>query len=97
MKVFFTRQAERNLEEIADWIAQNNPDAAERLIAALRSKALALGSMPRAFPVVDLGPGGEYRRRIHRRYLILYRVSERVEIIGFVHAARDYLDLFRMP
>jgi len=86
--------ARADLEEIWFYIAQDNPDAADKLIRALVSRFVTLASMPlmgrqreelssnlRSFPV--------------GRYVIFYRPMENgVEIARVLHGARDFPPLF---
>ena len=49
MKVIFTKQAENDLEQIADFIALDNPIRALSFIKELEQKSLAIADMPKAF------------------------------------------------
>ncbi|WP_271299827.1 type II toxin-antitoxin system RelE/ParE family toxin [Sphingomonas sp. CV7422] len=94
MTVRFTDHAERELEEIGDFIARDDPWAAGGFVAELRAKCLDLGDFPRRFPIVRQAWGTGIRRRIHKRYVILYRIDDdAVVILHIVHSARDYGDL----
>jgi len=89
MRVTIRRQADRDLDGIFDWIARDNPAAAERHVGRLVAAALALGDFPERGP---LRPEiGERERSLAvGRYVILYTVGgETVEILRFVHGARD--------
>ncbi len=91
MKVVFTLEAIRGLEAIGDFIARDSPRRAITFTNELREKARALANAPRAFPFVFRFEHLGIRRRIHRDYLIFYRVHEnRIEIIHILHGARDY-------
>ena len=91
MKVVFTRRAEATLEQIGDYIAQDNPGRALTFIRELRDKALGLADMPHAFPLVPRYEPQGVRRRVHGNHLILYVVREdRITIIAFAHGAQDY-------
>lgn len=83
-------KAEADLGEIGDYIAQDDPDAAVRLVESIRDRFRKLGDFPamgrargriapgmRSFPVGD--------------YLIFYRIVKPagVEIVRVIHAARD--------
>jgi len=86
--------ARSDLDEIWIYIAQDNPDAADKFIHALVSRFPMLASMPemgcqreelaarlRSFPVGN--------------YVIFYRPMENgVEITRVLHGARDYPPLF---
>ena len=91
MSVVITREAEANLEEIGDWIAEDNPLRAITFIETLRQKCLALADMPEGFPTVPRYEPSGIRRRPFRDYLIFYRVNDQtVEILHVLHAAQDY-------
>lgn len=51
MKVRFTRSAETDLADIADWIARDNPARAITFIRELRAKCMSLADRPERFPV----------------------------------------------
>jgi len=83
-----------DLEEIWLFIAQDNPEAADRFIRVIVSRFPTLTSMPylgrqredlsaglRSFPV--------------QKYIIFYRPREDgVEIVRVLHGARDFPPLF---
>ncbi len=82
-------QAELELEEIGDHIAEDSPGNARRFIERLTQKFAALGRNPfigRGRP--ELRP--DLRSFPFGAYLILYRaIDDGVEIVRVVHAARD--------
>ena len=86
-------QAEHDLEEIGDYIAEDSPSNAERFIERLTQRFVALGRnsrIGRARP--ELKP--DLRSFPFGAYLILYRpIVEGVEIVRVVHAARNLDDL----
>ena len=89
MKVSFTDRAERDLEDILDFIAKDAPIRAESFVRELQESALLIGETPRAFPVVGAFRSSAVRRRVHGAYLIFYRiVSGGVEILTVAHGAR---------
>jgi len=89
MRVHITDHAEADLEEIADYIALDNPPRAMSFALELRAKAIAIGDAPRAATArPDLGKG--VRVAIRRPYLILFRINQnQVEILRFIHGVRD--------
>jgi toxin ParE1/3/4 len=91
MILIFTDAAERELEEIGDWIAQDNPDRAWTFVQELRGKCETLVHMPEAYPLVPRHECSGVRRRTHRNYLIFYRITDnRIEVLHVLHGARDY-------
>lgn len=89
-----TAQAEQDLIDLWLYIAQDNPDAADRMLDELESKFQLLAEQP------YLGPARpeiaqEMRLFPVGSYLILYReVTGGVEIVRVVHGARKWMDLF---
>ena len=72
MKVIFTKQAENDLEQIADFIAQDNPIRAFSFIQEIEKKSLSIGDIPKAFPIVpELAELG-IRRRVYQNYSIFF-------------------------
>lgn len=94
MKVVLSEQAERDLEEIGDFIAVDDPGRARSFVREIRASCAGLASMPRRFPVVGQRNGLAVRRRTHGAYLIFYReASSRVEVIRILHGTRDHIRL----
>jgi toxin ParE1/3/4 len=87
-------QAERDLEEIADYLADRNPAAAVRLLENLFDKFLLLSQNPFL---------GESRSDLPRKprcfsvgkYVIFYQPTlNGIEIARVVHGSRDWGSLF---
>jgi toxin ParE1/3/4 len=89
-----TAQAEQDLIEIWLYIAQDNPDAADRMLDELESKFQLLSEQPYLGPArPDIAQ--EMRFFPVGSYLILYReVTGGVEIVRVVHGARKWMALF---
>ena len=91
--VEWKEQAEEDLIDIWNYIAQDNPQAADDLLDEIEAKASALASNPylgAARP--DIAP--ELRYSLVGRYLILYRaITDGVEVVRVVHGARKLSDL----
>lgn len=87
----FTSEAEGDLEQIADYIAEHNPRRALSFIRELRSRCEDLISHPNSFALVPRYEHHGIRRRVHGNYLIFYRVEPaKVVIIHILHSATDY-------
>ncbi|MDB5709322.1 MAG: plasmid stabilization system [Sphingomonas bacterium] len=78
-----------DLDAVWDYIAQDNPDAADQIVARIATATRRLADFPSS---------GTRRPDIHPTahsvpmgaYLILYRVNEGVvEIVRVLHSARD--------
>ena len=97
MRVVISGLAERDLEEIGDYIAADNPDRARSFVCELRARCAALSEAPRAYPLREEF-GKDVRLLVHRRYLILYRVlSDTVYVERVWHGARKVIPLLGPP
>jgi toxin ParE1/3/4 len=87
-RLVFSPRAERDLEEIGDYIARGNPARALSFLDELRSRCDRITANPAAYPTrEDLAPG--LRMAVHRRYLIFFRVDvDYVRIERILHGAR---------
>jgi toxin ParE1/3/4 len=89
-RVVFSIGAYRDLQEIADYIAQDNPLAARNLVRELRDSCGLLRTLPmmgRARP--DAGP--DMRSFTHRSDMIYYRYRaalDRADIVRIWHGRR---------
>ncbi len=89
MQYRFSRQAERDIEEIGDFIARDNPRRAITFIAELRARIRQIAEFPRAAPLRS-GLGRGVRCIVFGRYLIFYVVHVRVlEVRRVLHGARN--------
>jgi toxin ParE1/3/4 len=89
----FSRRADLDLEEIALYIARDNPPRALSFAGEIRQHCHRLLIFPAAARLrPELGEG--VRISIFRNYVILYTVQDDVlEIQRIVHGARDLTDL----
>jgi toxin ParE1/3/4 len=89
-----TAQAEEDLIEIWIYIAQDNPEAADRVLDDIEQRFHVLADNPlmgRLRP--DIAP--ELRYFTAGKYLILYRtMQDGVQIVRVIHGARDLSHLF---
>jgi toxin ParE1/3/4 len=92
--VIFSPQADRELESIGDFIAEESALKAKSVVGELRARAFRIGHSPRAYPLRNnLMPG--LRMMVWRPFLVLYRETiTHVEIVHIVHGARDLRRLF---
>lgn len=88
--VLLSPQAERDLDDIWDYIAERNPLAAFRLLGEINGTFELIASFP------DIGRvredlKGKPRIFVVRRYVIVYQATDlrEVEILRVYHAARD--------
>ena len=91
MIVVLAAAAATDLEEIADYIARDNPARAASFVAELIERCDRLAATPLGFPLVPRYRDRGIRRRVHGRYLIFYRVErDRIVVLYVLDGARDY-------
>ena len=94
-------EADRDLEEIATYIGQDNEAAANRFMSAAMSAFRILLATPNIGTRVESDDprlAGLRRRLIprHRNYLIFYRkTGDAIEIVRILHGARDIERIFK--
>jgi toxin ParE1/3/4 len=91
MRVVWTAPAVRDLEAIGDYIASQNPSAAQRIIPRIRARIRILPYLGR--------PGGVTNTRelvvTSTPFIVAYRVvDDRIEILAVFHGARMWPDTF---
>lgn len=86
-KVRWTNRALGRLDEIADYIAKDNPERAKTFVTELRDKIKMLQSYPlgragRVFGTKELV--------LHKNYVAVYRVKDdEVHILTILHSAQN--------
>jgi toxin ParE1/3/4 len=90
-RLLLSPRAAADLEEIADYIARDNPIRAASFVAELEAECWAVAVSPELYPArADLALG--LRMAVHGRYLVLYRDlpgEETVRIERVLHSARN--------
>src|SRR5262252_4251542 len=93
-------QAKADLIEIADYIAADNPEAAERFLDAAEAAFDRLAALPSIGLTVPFQSALAQGLRVWRvegfeRCLIFYRPAESgIEVVRVLHAARDFPTIF---
>ena len=89
MKVILSSDALADLQEIGDFIAQDNLDAAISFVARLKTRCFDLGTFPNAGrKPEEIGPG--YRSVAEGDYVIFYRIRpDALEVLHVLHGKRD--------
>ncbi len=90
-RLFLSPRAAADLEDIAEYIARDNPERAATFIAELEAKCRAVAATPDTYPArPDLAPG--LRMAVHGRYLVLFRElpgQDAVRVERVLHGARN--------
>lgn len=86
----WSRRAKRHIEEIYEYIAADDPQAAEAFVQELLELARGLREHPRIGRVVPEFGREELRERIHGRYRLVYRLlkNDHIQVAAIVHTAR---------
>jgi len=89
MRVTLSPLAERDLEAIGDYIAEDNPSRALSFIAELRAQCATIAKAPQAYRArPELGEG--LRSCAHGNYVIFFTVTKaRLTIVRVLHGAMD--------
>jgi plasmid stabilization system protein ParE len=89
--VVVTAEAESDLEQITNYIAEQSAEIALNFVRELREKCESLADAPRGYPLVPRHEHLGIRRRPFGNYLIFYRVgADAIEVVHILHGARDY-------
>lgn len=90
LKVIWTDPAIKNLKEIRDYIAEDNPSAAVSFGLELFESTRHLGRFPGSCRVYQTGEDGEVRELLYRGYRIFYQqYGGAIEILHVRHGARS--------
>jgi toxin ParE1/3/4 len=87
----WTEEAASWLEDIYHYIAQDNPQAALRVVTSIYEKAQMLERFPRMGHAYRREPEGEIRILLYGHYRVAYliRSEDLIEILGVFHTALD--------
>ncbi|MDI6450263.1 type II toxin-antitoxin system RelE/ParE family toxin [Anaerobaca lacustris] len=87
----WTEEAAIWLEDIYRYIAQDNPQAAHRVVTSIYEKVQMLRRFPRLGHAHRCEPEGEIRILLFGHYRIAYliRTDGLIEILGVFHTALD--------
>jgi plasmid stabilization system protein ParE len=96
-RVAWTREAVRDLVDIAAYVAVDSPENARRLLKKLRKRANSLASTPRRGRIVpELSGFGirTFRDLVAKPYRVVYRIAEdTVYVLAVLDARRDLQDV----
>lgn len=86
MKVIWSPLAIERMAEIGQYIAQDNPTAAEKWIQTIFEKVGQLESIPEGGRVVPEIARNDFRELLYRNYRIIYKLAEgKVSILTVRH------------
>lgn len=90
-EIRWTSEASRWLGDIHDYIAADNPGAANKVIRGIYERVQTLGRFPEIGHTYRAVDGGEVRILLYGHYRIAYllRPDSRIEILGVFHGALD--------
>jgi toxin ParE1/3/4 len=92
VRVRWLRRALRNLDEEADYIARDNPDAAARTVQRIATAVEQLATHPGSGRIGRV-PGTRELIVTGTPYIVPYRArGDAVEILRIFHAARKWPD-----
>ena len=97
MKLRYTPAAIADLEEIKSYIADTllNPDTAANLMASIAAACALLKDQPSLGPELRHKLHREIDERflIHKKYMIVYEVTDTVSILRVLDTRIDYLNV----
>jgi toxin ParE1/3/4 len=92
MKVHWTRTAEEHLDAIFDYIVQNSPEYAKRMVDRITRRSQQIATYPlsgRSVPEYDLN---QIREVIEGPYRIIYYIkADQIDILAVIHGAMNIL------
>lgn len=93
-EIVWTQEAVQWLEEIFEYVAGENPQAAGAVTSGIFEHAQILGDFPNIGYLYRKEEEGDIRVLLHGHYRIAYLVrDQRVDILGVFHAALDIVRL----
>jgi plasmid stabilization system protein ParE len=90
-KLRWTREAEQWLKDIHDYIALENPTAAQKVVGGIYDKAQLLREFPELGHKYRAEPEGDTRILLYGHYRIVYLIQpeKTIDILGVFHGALD--------
>ncbi len=90
-EIRWTEEAHRWLRDIYDYIAADNPGAAQRVVSGIYEKAQMLRRFPEIGHIYRTEADGEIRILLYGHYRIAYllRSESDIDILGVFHGALD--------
>jgi addiction module RelE/StbE family toxin len=90
MKVFWTETAVNHLSAIYNYISQNSPQYAQRLVERLTRRSEQIANFPFSGRLVPEFETEQIREVIEGSYRIIYYIKpEQIDVIAVLHAAQN--------
>lgn len=89
MKVRWTRRALKEVEQLGDYIAKDNPHMAEVIVSLIFRRSDDLADFPRAGRAGRV-PGTFELILPETSHILVYRVTEWIEVLAVLHMARKW-------
>ena len=92
MEVHWTDSAEKHLDSIYEYIAQDSSYYAKRMVGKLTLKSIQISQYPHSGRVVPEYENEKIREIIESPYRIIYKIkSDQIDILAVIHGARNFL------
>ena len=90
-EIRWTEEAQRWLRDIHEYIAADNPNAAQQVVSGIYEKAQVLRRFPEIGHVYRTEADGEIRILLYGHYRIAYllKSSSSIDVLGVFHGALD--------
>ncbi|KPX32989.1 MULTISPECIES: type II toxin-antitoxin system mRNA interferase toxin, RelE/StbE family [Pseudomonas syringae group] len=88
MLVEWRPEARADLWSILNYITDQNPMAADRLNQTIEAATTALPQHPYLYRFGQVS--GTREMVVHPNYVVVYRVTDRIEIVNVLHARQQY-------
>jgi toxin ParE1/3/4 len=83
-RVLWSASARERMIEFLDFIAEENPAAAKRVVGNLRQRVGTLADQPRLGRLLSEETDPDLRRLVVGNYLVVYRIQEARQVIDVV-------------
>lgn len=92
MKVHWTKTAQKHLDGIYGYIAQDSPEYALHIVDRLTRRSQQIANLPLSGRRVPEYEMDQIREVIERPYRIIYHIKhDQIDIIAVIHGARNEL------
>lgn len=93
MKLIIKSVVRKDLRDIADYIARDNPQRARTFAAELSAKVQEVAERPYSFPEHEEWTAG-FRSALFHKYHIIFTIdNDTVIILRILHGARNIADI----